>query len=99
MATELSAKQFAADWIAAWNSHNLDTILSHYSPDVVLTSPAAAKILDDASGTVRGNTALRNYFKLGLEVYPNLHFDLQDRDAINQITGGDGDIDAHGQAT
>src|SRR5579864_1814941 len=78
MTAESNAKQFAAHWIAAWNSHDLDTILSHYSPDVVLTSPVAARILNDPSGTVRGKDALRNYFKLGLEAYPNLHFDLQD---------------------
>jgi len=78
MPSELNAKEFAADWIAAWNSHNLDAILSHYSPDVVLTSPVAAKILNDPSGTVRGKAALRNYFKVGLEAYPNLRFDLQD---------------------
>jgi len=78
MASELNAKEFAAVWIAAWNSHDLDAILSHYSSDVVLISPVAAKILNDASGTVRGKAALRNYFKLGLETYPNLRFDLQD---------------------
>src|SRR6516225_2340415 len=72
MPSELNAKEFAADWIAAWNSHDLDAVLSHYSPDVVLTSPVAAKILNDPSGTVRGKAALRNYFKLGLEAYPNL---------------------------
>ena len=78
MSFDLNAKEFAADWVAAWNSHDLEAILSHYSSDVVLTSPVAAKILNDSSGTVRGKTALRNYFKLGLEAYPNLHFDLQD---------------------
>jgi hypothetical protein len=78
MPSELNAKEFAADWIAAWNSHDLDGILCHYSPDVVLTSPVAAKILNDPSGTVRGKNALGNYFKLGLETYPNLRFDLQD---------------------
>ncbi|MGB6800773.1 MAG: nuclear transport factor 2 family protein, partial [Candidatus Sulfotelmatobacter sp.] len=30
------------------------------------------------SGTVNGDTALRNYFQRGLEVYPNLHFELLD---------------------
>lgn len=78
MPSELKAKEFAAQWIAAWNSHDLDTILSHYSPGVVLTSPVAAKILNDPSGTVRGKAALENYFQLGLEAYPNLHFDLQE---------------------
>jgi len=78
MSSELNAKEFAADWIAAWNSQNLDAILSHYSRDVVLTSPVAAKILNEPSGTIRGKAALRNYFTLGLEAYPNLRFDLQD---------------------
>jgi hypothetical protein len=78
MTAESNAKQFAAHWIAAWNSHDLDAILSHYSPDVVLTSPVAARILNEPSGTVRGKDALRNYFTLGLEAYPNLRFDLLD---------------------
>ena len=78
MTTESQATQFARQWVAAWNSHDLDAIMSHYDADVVLTSPAAAKILEDPSGTVEGNAALRNYFRRGLEVYPNLHFELLD---------------------
>jgi hypothetical protein len=70
------ARAFARQWIAAWNSHDLDAIVSHYAPDVVLTSPVAAKILSDPSGTVRGETALRDYFRRGLEAYPDLHFEL-----------------------
>ena len=78
MTTELEAIEFARQWVAAWNSHDLDAIMSHYDVDVVLTSPVAAKILEDPSGTVEGNAALRNYFRRGLEVYPNLHFELLD---------------------
>lgn len=78
MATQLNATAFASEWIAAWNSHDLDAILSHYGADVVLTSPVAARILNDPSGTVRGKAALGNYFKLGLEAYPNLRFQLSD---------------------
>ena len=78
MTTELEAIEFARQWVAAWNSHDLDAIMSHYDADVVLTSPAAAKILEDPSGTVEGISALRNYFKRGLELYPNLHFELLD---------------------
>jgi len=75
---ESEATEFAREWVAAWNSRDLDAILSHYDENVVLTSPAAAKILGDPSGTVRGNAALRNYFQRGLEAYPNLHFELLD---------------------
>jgi hypothetical protein len=78
MLTEAEARQFAQDWISAWNSHDLDTILSHYSLEIVLTSPVAAKLLNDAAGKVHGKEALRAYFKRGLEAYPELSFELLD---------------------
>lgn len=78
MITESTAKEFAHQWVAAWNSHDLDAIMSHYDTAITLISPAAARILNDPSGTVEGNAALRNYFKRGLELYPNLHFELLD---------------------
>ncbi len=78
MLTELNAKGFAEEWIAAWNSHDLEAILSHYDEKVVLTSPVAAKILGDPLGTVKGHSALREYFKRGLDVYPDLRFELLD---------------------
>jgi hypothetical protein len=78
MLTETEVREFARHWILAWNSHNLDTIMSHYAPEIVLTSPVAARLLNDASGTVVGKEALRAYFKRGLEAYPNLTFELLD---------------------
>lgn len=78
MLTESDAKEFAREWVATWNAHDLDAILSHYGENVVLTSPIAAKLLNDSSGTVRGKGALREYFRRGLEAYPNLRFELQD---------------------
>ena len=78
MLTEPEAKEFARDWIAAWNSHDLEAIVSHYAGDVVLISPVAAKILADPSGKVAGQSALRNYFKKGLDAFPNLQFELLD---------------------
>ena len=78
MRTESEARQFATEWIAAWNSHDLDAIVSHYDENVVLTSPVAAKLLNDLSGTVHGKAALREYFRRGLEAYPNLRFELLD---------------------
>ena len=78
MLTEDKARNLASHWIEAWNSHDLDEIMSHYGEDVVLTSPVAARILNDPSGTVKGRDALRAYFKRGLEAYPSLKFDLID---------------------
>jgi hypothetical protein len=50
--------------------------MSHYAPEVVLTSPVAARLLGDPSGTVAGKEALLGYFRRGLQVYPNLAFML-----------------------
>jgi hypothetical protein len=76
--SEAEFRQFAHHWVRAWNSHDLDAIVSHYAPEVVLTSPAAAKLLNDPSGTVTGKEAVRSYFERGLEAYPNLTFELLD---------------------
>jgi predicted ester cyclase len=71
------AREFARDWIDAWNSRDLERILSHYDDEVLLTSPVALKLLR-GDGTVRGKAGLREYFSRGLEAFPNLHFDLID---------------------
>jgi ketosteroid isomerase-like protein len=75
MLSETDARQFADDWIRAWNSHDLDAIMSHYAAEVVLTSPTAAKLLTDSSGTIKGKEAVRNYFEKGLDTFPNLNFE------------------------
>ena len=78
MLSETEARQFADHWILAWNSHDLDAIMSHYAPEVVLTSPTAVKLLSDSSGTIKGKEAVRGYFERGLEAFPNLKFELLD---------------------
>jgi len=78
MLAEAEARELAADWVHAWNSHDIDAILAHYAQDVVLVSPVAARLLQEPAGTVRGKAALRAYFTLGLEAYPDLRFELVD---------------------
>lgn len=78
MLTETQAREFAEHWIDAWNSRDLEQILSHYDEEVVLSSPVAARFLNDPSGTVRGKAALREYFARGLAAYPQLSFQLLD---------------------
>lgn len=109
MLTEIEARQFAGHWIDAWNAHNLDAILSHYAPNVVLTSPAAATLLQDPSGAIAGKDALRSYFGRGLEAYPNLTFELVDvlwgissillyfKNQKGTKTGEFMELDAHGK--
>jgi hypothetical protein len=78
MLTKKETHDFAQDWVQAWNSHDLDAILSHYAAEVILVSPVAAKILNDPAGQVVGRKALRAYFTRGLEAYPDLRFELVD---------------------
>jgi ketosteroid isomerase-like protein len=78
MVTENDARKLAQHWIEAWNSHDLDEIMSHYVENVVLVSPVAARMLNEPSGAVVGKEALRMYFKRGLEAYPGLKFELVD---------------------
>src|SRR4051812_41617266 len=59
------AHEFAQEWVEAWNSHDLERILTHYDEEVVLTSPVALKLLG-GDGTVRRKAALRGYFLRGI---------------------------------
>jgi predicted ester cyclase len=76
--TKEDARDFANHWIAAWNAHDLDLILSHYDDRVELTSPVAARLLGTSDGRVAGKANLRAYFQRGLTAYPELQFHLED---------------------
>jgi uncharacterized protein (TIGR02246 family) len=65
----------AEDWIAAWNDHDLERVLSHYRDDVVFVSPFVTAHAFAPDGVVRGLDALRRYFVRALANYPDLHFE------------------------
>jgi hypothetical protein len=70
------AQTFAESWLQAWNAHDLDAVLSHFTDDVVFTSPIAAKIVGGSEGVIRGKAALREYWQEGLCRIPDLRFEL-----------------------
>ncbi len=72
-----TARGFAAGWIEAWNSHDLDAVLSHFADNVVFSSPMAAQLLEGSNGIIRGKAALRAYWAEGLRRIPDLHFDIE----------------------
>ncbi len=84
MITEQKAEQIAREWIEAWNRHDLDAIISHYADDVEFTSPFVVKLLDNSSGTIKRQEALRSYFGKALAAYRDLKFDL-----VEVLTGVD----------
>ena len=69
-------REFAADWVSAWNLHDLDRVVSHYEEDVILVSPRIKLILGQDEGTIRGKPALRDYMGLALKRVPDLRFTL-----------------------
>lgn len=70
------AQDFGRDWVAAWNSHNLDNILAHYSEDFEMTSPIILQLMNEPSGTLKGKAAVRAYWAKALAKIPDLHFEL-----------------------
>ncbi len=66
------------DWIAAWNSHDLECVLALYAEDFEMTSDKIPALGFDASGTLRGKDRVRAYWSKALAMIPNLHFKLID---------------------
>ena len=66
------------DWIAAWNSHDLERVLALYDEDSEMTSDKIPALGFDPSGTMRGKDKLRAYWGAALKKRPNLHFELID---------------------
>lgn len=73
---EDQSQDIATQWVAAWNTHDLEKILSHYSDDIELISPIAERLVENSSGKISGIDNLASYFRLGLQAYPDLHFRL-----------------------
>ncbi|GAB6040335.1 nuclear transport factor 2 family protein [Endothiovibrio diazotrophicus] len=71
------AQTFAEEWIDAWNSHDLDEILSHYSDDFEMSSPAIIQLTGEASGVLRGKAAVGEYWSAALKKFPDLKFTLR----------------------
>ena len=76
--TRDEAWSVANHWVAAWNAHDLDLIMTHYEDAIELISPVAARLLEMPDGKVAGKLRLRAYFQRGLEAYPELQFRIED---------------------
>lgn len=74
MIDEQKANDFATHWLDSWNSHDLDSIMSHYAEDVEYFSPLLTKLTDNTTGTLIGKQAVQAYLAKGLAAYPDLEF-------------------------
>jgi len=69
------ADHFAQDWIDAWNAHDVDRVLAHYTDDFEMSSPVIVQIAGEASGKLKGKQAVGAYWRKALTLLPDLHFE------------------------
>lgn len=74
--TQQQADEFAKQWIEAWNSHDLDRIMTHYAEDIEFYSPLVVSLGANNEGRIDSKESLQQYFKRGLTAYPKLKFKL-----------------------
>lgn len=67
---------YAREWIDAWNSHDLDRIMSHYAEGLEFTSPLVLHRCPDLDGAIHDLDRLRAYFSVSLHEGSTLAFKL-----------------------
>lgn len=72
----MNHQEFAQIWVDAWNSHNLEDILSHYSEDIEIATPMITLATGGKESSLQGKTSVREYWRKALDKFPDLHFDL-----------------------
>jgi ketosteroid isomerase-like protein len=72
--TQPEALDYAEQWIMNWNRKDVEAVLSHFSDEVVFTSPQAASIM--GSARLEGKTRLREYWTRAVAAIGTIHFEL-----------------------
>ena len=70
------ADHFAREWIEAWNAHDLERILSHYTDEFRMSSPRIVDLGFSDTGTLQGKEAIREYWGPSLVEGSNVRFEL-----------------------
>ena len=74
--TQHTAQTKAQNWVDAWNSRDLDTVMMHYADDVSVCSSLVKRRLNNSDGWFHGKSALRDYFAVEMG-NPDLQFTLK----------------------
>lgn len=70
------AERFSHEWVDAWNCHDLDRVLSHYSDQFEMSSPVIVQVVGEPSGLLKGKEAVAAYWAKALQLLPDLKFEL-----------------------
>jgi ketosteroid isomerase-like protein len=76
MATEHpELTELGHQWIAAWNSRDLERVLTLYADDAEMTSDLIAQLGFSVQGSLRGKHNLRAYWTKALAANTDLHLE------------------------
>jgi hypothetical protein len=73
--TEEFAGEFARQWYAAWNAHDVDAIMACYAPGIRHSSPFIKRYNGTDDLYLDGIAAVKDYFARALVRNPTLRFD------------------------
>src|SRR5579862_485649 len=68
----LRLSELAKDWINAWNKGDINSLINHYSDNVVFYSSAAKRRWGVPDGKLYGIEALGNHFRKAFEEFPSM---------------------------
>ena len=68
----------AHEWIEAWNAHDLERVVAHFSKDVIVVSPLLEQLGLKSDGVIGGRREVLDYYRVGLAAAGDLHFELVD---------------------
>ncbi|MHC4552981.1 MAG: nuclear transport factor 2 family protein [Planctomycetota bacterium] len=72
------AQNYAQNWIAAWNGHDIDAIMDFYADSLRHVTPKLTMLFGAASHKIEDKKELRDYFEAALKRSPDLQFTLQE---------------------
>ncbi len=74
--SEEKLRAHACQWIDAWNRRDLDAVMDSYAPEVKFQAQTVVGRWKKEDGLLVGKEELRRHFACGLELAPDLRFDL-----------------------
>lgn len=70
------AEMFGRGWVAAWNNHDIDRVMAHYTGDFEMASPVIQTLAKEPAGTLKGKDVIKAYWSKALDKYPDLYFEF-----------------------
>jgi len=76
MLERAQAVAVAQEWLDAWNAHDPERVVAHFTDDVVVYSPLAGQLRPGSNGLLQGKNDVLSYYRDGLAASPGLRFSL-----------------------